>query len=41
MPKYKKSYLKNMALGRALSIINAPENLEEEKNKKIVKNEYT
>ena len=35
MPKYKKSDLKNMALGRVLSIINAPANLEEEKNKKI------
>ena len=31
MPKYKKSYLKNMALGRALSIINAAANLEEVK----------
>ena len=35
--KFKKRDLKNLSIGRALQIINAPKRVEEEKDEKIIK----
>ncbi len=35
LPKYKKKDLKNLSLGRALTIINEPKNLKDKKDKNI------